>query len=266
MTFNSYQRVTGKENKYLFIGKERQPELGWDDFHARQYDPSLGRFNSVDPLADSALSLNPYHYVRNNPLNRIDPTGLTDYELNEKGEVVNVIENEEADNIFMVDQDGARIEGQSISFEYGTITAVRKPTVKHSDTESGDVEETTATIFEVSGDENATKMFEFLADPSNTNVEWTHASIGTESSDKNIVGTSHKQSSTSVGHYLRQTKYTLKEVYHNHPSGIPRPSAGDRRGAAAYHKTNKNTILAVYAHPGTYMMYNQKGAQGVIVK
>jgi RHS repeat-associated protein len=265
LTCNSYQRENSLNNRYLFNGKERQTETGWDDFGGRMYMSDIGRFTTVDPLADSAVSWNPYHYVRNNPLNRIDPTGLTDYELNESGKVVNVKENEEADNIFMVDQDGARIEGKSISFEYGAITAVRNPTVNQK-TKSGEVKETNLTIFEVNGDKNATQMFEFLADPSNTNVEWTHASIGTETSDKNIVGTSHQESSTGVGHYLRTSNYTLKEVYHNHPGGISRPSAGDRSGAALYHRANINTILGIYTHPGNYMMYNQNGAIGVLKK
>ncbi len=252
-----------KPNKNRYSGKEEQIEfnLNWYDFDARMYDQSLGRFNSMDLLADSAVSWTPYHYVRNNPLNRIDPTGLTDYELNAKGEVVNVIENEKADNIYIIDQDGARIDGQSISFEYGTITAVRNPEIKQR-TKTGDLEEVTLTLFEVNGDENAKKMFEFLADPSSTNVEWTNASIGKAMSDKNVVGTSHKQSSTAVGHYLRIFKYTLKEVYHNHPSGVPRPSNGDRDAASLYYKVNKNILLAIYAHPGRYVLYNENGLIG----
>jgi len=36
-------------------------------------DPSLGRFITADPVKDF---LNPYSYVGNNPMNRIDPTGM----------------------------------------------------------------------------------------------------------------------------------------------------------------------------------------------
>ena len=37
-------------------------------------DPALGRFTTPDPVRDF---VNPYSYVRNNPANGIDPTGMT---------------------------------------------------------------------------------------------------------------------------------------------------------------------------------------------
>ena len=45
---------------------------------ARQYDPTLGRFLSVDPILDPAdpQSLNGYAYAGNDPVNSSDPTGL----------------------------------------------------------------------------------------------------------------------------------------------------------------------------------------------
>jgi RHS repeat-associated protein len=41
----------------------------------RDYDPSIGRFLTSDPLGVSA-GLNTYAYVESDPINRIDPTGL----------------------------------------------------------------------------------------------------------------------------------------------------------------------------------------------
>lgn len=57
------------ENRFSFTGKELDNELYY--FGARYYDPSLGRFISVDPLKGN----HPYSYVNNNPLNLIDPDG-----------------------------------------------------------------------------------------------------------------------------------------------------------------------------------------------
>lgn len=115
------------------------------------------------------------------------------------------------------------------------------------------------TLFEVSGDENATQLFEFFADPTNTGVEWTDAKIGYEDPGRNVVGTSHREEFTAVGGYLRDYNYTLRSVSHNHPSGIAGPSPGDLRGAALYHDRNPNTILKIYTHPGNYVVYNRFG-------
>lgn len=34
-------------------------------------------FISVDPLAEEFMGWTPYHYVHNNPINMIDPTGMS---------------------------------------------------------------------------------------------------------------------------------------------------------------------------------------------
>jgi RHS repeat-associated protein len=62
-----------------FTSKERDSESGLDNFEARYFGSSLGRFMSPDPLAghvEDPQTLNRYTYVRNNPLNLTDPTGL----------------------------------------------------------------------------------------------------------------------------------------------------------------------------------------------
>jgi RHS repeat-associated protein len=50
--------------------------LDWEDFGARMYDPVVGRWWSVDPLAQSFANISPYASLFNNPISFIDPTGM----------------------------------------------------------------------------------------------------------------------------------------------------------------------------------------------
>jgi RHS repeat-associated protein len=61
-----------------FIGKLADADLGLVYFGARYYDPTYGRFVTVDPAAfsqDDLLSFNRYAYGNNNPLGFNDPNG-----------------------------------------------------------------------------------------------------------------------------------------------------------------------------------------------
>ena len=63
--------------KYKYNGKEWQDELGLNmyDYHARNYDPAIGRWMNLDPLAEKYTNMSLYAYVANNPLIYIDPDG-----------------------------------------------------------------------------------------------------------------------------------------------------------------------------------------------
>ncbi|MFK7923732.1 MAG: DUF6443 domain-containing protein, partial [Bacteroidia bacterium] len=65
-------------NQYRYNGKEFQDELslGWYDYGFRWYSADIGRFVSVDPLAEDFYHLTTFQYASNSPIYMIDLDGL----------------------------------------------------------------------------------------------------------------------------------------------------------------------------------------------
>lgn len=78
-TYDSFGKLTASTgtltNPFQYTGRELDQETGTYEYRARYFDQNTGRFLSEDPLGFKA-GINFYRYVRNRPVNLIDPTGL----------------------------------------------------------------------------------------------------------------------------------------------------------------------------------------------
>ena len=187
------------------------------------YHPDPSIWLSVDPMSDKYPNLTPYAYCANNPIILVDPDGRDIWELDDLGQVIKHTSTTEYDKFI--------INGKEEIFNYGTIISTRSEKALYTKrNEDGTKEQavTNVDIYKVRGDDNAKRLFEFVA-TKNTSVEWGHIKTGIKGDrGLNFLTTGHIEYTepginTIISGQL-QYHYTIREINHSHPNNTAIPS------------------------------------------
>ncbi|WP_101450496.1 RHS repeat-associated core domain-containing protein [Aquimarina sp. MAR_2010_214] len=258
--------ITGSnEHPYKFQGVELNEDLGLNlyEMDFRQYDPAIGRFTSTDPLAEERNWLTPYNFVQNNPILRIDPSGLLDdYGIDQQGNISLLQKTDDnTDTLYATttNENGETVKDES----KGSVTvgkesdgsSIVSDLANNMTTEQYDdygITKERSVSIAVTDEKNKNdvfKVFKFAAD--NSNVEWSVGKINYQGLGTNYqIGTYHERH-LSPG--IRNSKIgSPLGLLHSHPNQLTNSERNESLGGDTSVSTN---FLRRYGANKPYLIY-----------
>ena len=209
-----------KEKKILFLQVQKHTKMGCVKLHIldQQYKNSELKVSYINKKLTSDFCVEKER--REILLRYTDPDGRDEWEINENGRIIRHIKNDAHDAFYRIDRSGNRIEGQSIHFDYGTITDYKKQGIFNR-----------ATSFSVTNETDGADLFNFF---SRHTTETEFGLINTSEHGSTVM-TNHLERQVGVTDMAKKMK-TVTSIVHSHHDGLdpyptgfrPRDTDGDR--------------------------------------
>ena len=247
---------------YRYNGKELEAMNGLNqmDYGARRRFAGLPIWTSVDPLAEKHYSVSPYAYCSGNPVNRIDPDGRIDYNVNKKGEFYQANPlKDKIKSFFGIKDKNDRILMEGSSKVISKLPAGSIGKIDHNNEKS--------TQFEIKSNAVAERVFKDVS--RNTIVEWARVEHSTGNNTSNTLTTNHLNGSVDgakVAIDYQNAGQSVPLMEHSHQaldSNVPTwnmriqvSEDGDMINAKSLPNT---TQRALDVPTNQYEYYNEKG-------
>jgi len=219
---------------YKFNAKELDNETGLYYYGARYYTPEWSLWLSVDPLSDKYPHQSNYMYCSGNPMNRIDPDGRDDYEVNRRTGVIKFVRKTDDDTHRLIagkakyDKDGNLRNGKTIEITKDVLDNRQEGRAIHQGNDGSETPYNYTALFFGTRSDDAENVFKWFSD--NTFVEYSLLELNNFGNTESTIFTSHREDKEFMGAYMTNhyaRRGVLKRHIHNHPGTFSTSYASD---------------------------------------
>jgi RHS repeat-associated protein len=239
--------------RYKYNGKERDEETGLYMYGMRYYAAWLCRFVSTDPLQHDYPNLSPYAYCDNNPVNLIDPTGMSPEDTpqnkstfyNEKGKALGNVANSDDGKAYIVtNKDEIKAIKKAAKGGIDTDISGVKSAIELPDISIREEMVNTITNLDTTDPFREYGGLIGIDAEGNTKIVWAKAGEKSIPGSGNIATVSPYDSQNLSE---RDSLVTITGTFHSHPSGT-KTTGNDLPNPGTISLTN-NTTTDVFVQP-----------------